>query len=451
MSATLDRSAPPVIGPPPALVQPHVQALPLRNGMQLLVVEERDLPVVDVVIVARAGAVADQPALAGRATLAADMLDEGTTTRSALDIAAGLERLGAALSTRAGWDDTTLSLHVLAPRLEPALDIMTDVLMRPSFPPADFERKKNERLAQLLQEQEEPRVLANNAFAAALYGPDHPYGASIAGTPASVAALQPRDIADYYASRVGAHGSFIVVAGDVDAAATAALFDGLLGDWRGATEVTAAPVPSIMDLPARVIVVDRPGAPQSELRIGLPGPPRSTPDYFPLVVMNTILGGAFTSRLNIRLRQEKGFTYGAGSGFGFRAQGGPFVASTAVHTEATAESIAIVLEELRRMAEEPVGAVELERARDYLALGLARRFETTADIARHVAELQLYGLGSDYYSRYVDEIRRVSAEDVQRAARLWLRPDRIAIVVAGDRTVIEPTLAARGLPLPAIP
>lgn len=445
MKTPLDRTRAPLAGPAPAVPAPAVERRTLSNGLPLLVVAKRDLPVVDVALITRSGAHADEPAVAGRASFTADLLDEGTATRPALAIAEEADRLGASLYTRASWDDTAVGLHVLSPRLEPALELLIDVALHPAFAEGEIERKRGERLATIVQEQDEPRVLASNAFARAVYGSAHPFGVPIGGTAASVRELDRDLLAGFHGARQRPGNAFLVVVGDVAADPLAHALERTLADWSDGDVPADAPPAAPAARPAAIRIVDRPGAPQSELRIGHAGAPRGTPDYFPLLVLNTILGGAFTSRLNSRLREEKGFTYGAGSAFALRRHGGPFVTSSAVYTGATAEAVGIVLHELRRIREDPVTAVELERAKSYLALGLPRRFETTGDIVRLVAEQELYGLGDDFYGAYVERVRAVSADAVLEAARRHLDPAHATVVVAGDRDAIAPALEKLGV------
>lgn len=442
MSTGVDRTRVPPTGPPRPVRLPPVERHTLANGLRVLVVEQHELPVVDVTLVTRAGATADLPAFAGRAALAADLLDEGTTTRSTLDIAEQADRLGASLYTRASWDETIAGLHVLVPRLEPALELLIDVALRPAFAEAEVERKRRERLAAIVQEQDEPRVLASNAFTRALYGDAHPFGAPIGGTAGSVGALERDQLAAFHENRQRPGNAFLVVVGDVRVDRLVSMLERAVAGWSDAPVAEDVLPPAPDRAPTSIRIVDRPGAPQSELRIGHTGAPRGTPDYFALQVLNTILGGAFTSRLNTRLRQEKGFTYGAGSGFALRRHGGPFAASSAVFTGATAEAVSIVLQELRRIAAEPVGTTELERAQEYLALGLPRRFETTGDIARHIAEQELYGLGDNFYSEYVARVRAVGVADVRSAAERHIDASAATVVIAGDRAAVQPALEA---------
>jgi len=440
-----DRTVPPSLGAPPTLELPPIHRHRLSNGLAVLIVEQRDLPVVDLQLVVRAGAAADSPAQAGRASLTAELLDEGTANHDALGLAEAIDYLGAELETAASWDASFVSLHVLTPRLAPALQLLAEVVLTPTFPEAEVERVRDERLAYLLQQQDEPRALASRAFAGVVYGAEHPYGAPVLGTRESVARLDRDALVEFYRTYYRPNNAFLVAVGDVDAATLLPLLEQAFAGWTPA-EVPAIRVPPPPPAGATAIhLVDRPGSAQSEIRVGLAGPPRATPDYFPLVVMNTVLGGSFTSRLNMALREERGYTYGAGSGFDFRQGAGPFVASSAVFTGVTDSALVVFFDEIRRIRDEPVPAEELDRAKNYVALGLPRGLETTAEVAARVAEIELYGLGDDYLTRYMDRVRAVTAEDVQRVARRYLDPDHLAVIVVGDRGEIEEALARLGI------
>lgn len=431
------RAALPALGEPLPLRTPHVHRDRLDNGLRIDVAERRELPMVDVQVVLRAGAAHDLPRSAGRAHMTADMLDEGTASRSAVRIAEETEALGATLQTRASWDYAAVSLHVLSERLEQGLDILADVLLQPAFSDSDFRRKHRERLHAIAQERDDPRNLASAAFIRLVYGAEHPYGVPIGGRRETVEPLHAGDLRAFYAERYTPADAFVAVCGDVAADAVVAMLDERLGDWRP----EGRQPPALPEAPAgrarAVHLVDRPGAPQSELRVGHAGPPRGTTDYVALHVANTILGGAFTSRLNILLREEKGYTYGAGSSFAFRRGGGPFLASTAVATDATADAVNDMVREVTRLVTEPVGGAELARAQSYLVLGLPRTFETTGDVAEHLSELALYDLPRDYYEKYVAAVRAVTPAEVQAAASRWLRPDELVIVVAGDAAAVR--------------
>lgn len=438
--STFDRTTPPAIGPTPEVELPPIQRFRLGNGLEVLVVEARDLPVVDLQVIVRAGAAADPQDRAGRASLTAEMLDEGTATHGALELAEAIDFLGAELDTHATWDASIVSLHVLSPRLESALELLADVVIEPTFPDSEFERVRQERLAYLLQQQDEPRALAAKAFARELYGTEHPYGAPIAGTRESVAKLDRDALVEFYRTYYRPNNAFVVAVGDVDPATFVPLLERTLGRWQPAlVPEIRLPEPQAARQTA-IYLVDKPGAAQSEIRVGQVGPARDTEDYFPILVMNTILGGSFTSRLNMTLREERGYTYGAGSRFDLRQGPGPFMAWSAVFTDVTDSALVVFVDEIRRIREEPVPAAELERARNYAALGLPRSLETTAEIAAHVTEIELYGLGDDYLQNFMERVQAVTADDVMRVARTYLDPEKMALVIVGDRQRIEEPL-----------
>ncbi len=445
MSSTFDRTAPPTVGPPPAVVPPAVERHRLHNGLDVLVVRRPGLPIVDLRLVVRAGAAADLPERAGRASLVAEMLDEGTRRYTAIEFAEALDRLGAELEIAANWDATVLSLHVLRSRLEPALDLMAETVVRPTFPEVEMRRVRDERLADLARQRQEPRFLAHETFCAVAYGQGHPYGATLSGTPESVQAIGRDEVEAFYRQHFRPGNAFLVAVGDVDPAELFPLLERTLGAWEPATPAPPAPPGRPAARPTTIFLVDRPGAAQSEIQVGHAAVPRATPDFFPLLVLNTVLGGAFTSRLNMALREERGYTYGAGSRFDFRLGPGPFVASSAVFTGVTDDALRIFVDEIRRIREEPVTADELERARNYVALGLPRQLETTGQIARTIADIELYGLGDDYLARFIQRVRAVTAEEVLRAARSHLDPEHMALVVVGDRERIEEPLRTLGL------
>jgi predicted Zn-dependent peptidase len=441
----MSRVAVPVPEAPPAMRTPRIQRRTLSNGLGVLIVEQHTLPVVDVQLIFRTGAVVDNAVQAGLTSISVDMFDEGAGEMSAIEIAEAIEDLGASLSASAGWDDIGFGVHAHADRIDAAIAIMADVVLEPTISEADFDRKKRQRLAGILQERDEPRALAARAFGDVVFGGTHPYGKPLHGTRRTVEALTREDVVAFHNRYIHPENAFIVIAGDVEPDDMVVTLERAFGHWRGGAptliELPAPPAPS----PTTVHVVDRPGAGQSELRIGAVGLPRSSPDYFPVIVMNTILGGSFTSRLNLNLRQDKGYTYGAGSSFSFRRWPGPFLVSTAVDTHVTADAVRQVMLEIGRIRTEAVPADELARARSYIVLGLPRTFETTSDIAGHVAELELYGLGDDFYDRFTDAILAVTAEDVQRVAASYLDPASLAVVLAGDYSATLESLRALDL------
>ena len=440
--AAVDRTKPPTLPTPPVLKVPAVRTATLPNGLDLTVVEAHKVPVVDVSLVIDAGAVRDPANLPGLATFTATMLQQGAGRRSALDIADEAAFLGAQLSIVAGFDVATVTLHVPKRRLAAALDLLSDVVLRPTFPDSEITRQRELRRTQLIQQRDEPVQMANVAFPAIVYGAAHPYGRPLAGNDSSVAGLTRERVTAFYGTFYRPNTARLLIVGDVTLDEARQLVATRLGAWTRAaapnTPVGAAPQPA----PRTIYLIDKPGAAQSVIRIGHVGPARDTPDYYALQVLNTILGGSFTSRLNQNLRETHGYTYGAGSAFALRRAGGPFVAQASVVTAKTDSSLIEFLKELRRIRDEAVPAAELEKAKQYIILGLPGDFETTAGAAFRFRELLVYGLPLDYYGGYVDRINAVSAADVQRVARRYIDPDKLDIVIVGDRSQIEAGIKA---------
>lgn len=441
---SLDRAVAPELGPPVSVTLPRAEEFTLSNGLRVVMIGHRTVPVVNLTLQIRGGGWEVAGDKAGLAAFVADLLDEGTSGRSAMEIAAGLERLGAGLSSVAGRDASTVRLGVLRDRLEAALAIFADVLIRPTFPEAEVERVRAEQLTRILQGNAEPRIVADETIARVLYGADHPYGQPVLGTRETVAALGRDDALAYYRTWYRPSAATLIVTGAVDQDELVPMLEEALGDWRdgSAEESRHALPPSPPE--TTLYLVDRPEAPQSEIRVGRLAADRATGDYFPLTVLNTVLGGSFTSRLNTRLREEKGYTYGARSSFALRRRVGPFVAGAAVHTPVTDSAVVDFLAEMRRVAEEPVPNEELERAKNYVALRLPQGFETAADLSTRIAELVLNDLPLDYYDGYVDSVLAVTADEVQAAARTYLTGG-LAIVVVGDRATVEEPLRALGV------
>lgn len=442
----LDRSVAPAVGGPPSLDLPEPVEFVLDNGLRVLLVERHDLPLVSARLVFRGGASAHPAAQAGLAGFVADMLDEGTPDRTALEISEAVDDLGATLTTTAGYDVSAVSLNVLRPHLGAGLGLVADIVRTPAFRPEDLERVRRDRLGRVLQRAAEPSALADDAFARVLYGPDHPYGASLLGTDASLRAVTRDDVVAFHAARYAPGQATMVVVGDVTRAALDTLLAEGLDGWTGqGVDPEPLPLPRGAADGRTVFVVDKPGAAQSEVRIGRIGLARATDRYVPAQVANTVLGGSFTSRLNANLREDKGYTYGAGSYFDTRRAAGPFEAGAAVATSVTAEAVTEFLAEMARLGTEPVPAAELERARNYLALRLPQRFETIDDVVARLAELTVYDVPMDFWEGYVDAVQAVDAAAVRAVATDLMDPTGVVIVVAGDRAAVEGPLDALGV------
>jgi zinc protease len=432
---------------PSDFAPPRPTTLKLRNGIPVIVLARRGLPLVTVQLVVRAGAELDPPAQSGLASLTAGMLDEGAGARTALEIADEIDHLGAELGTSADRDAGYVTLNVLTKNLAPALDIFADVALRPRFDEREWKRVKNERLALLLERRDDPAYVARVVYDRVLYGEQHPYGRRVLGTEASVRALTTADLRRFHATHFSPRRAAFVVVGDVRPKEIRDRLDQLFGSWQAPAGVAAA-APALAPPTggwARVTVVDRPGAEQSEIVLGRPGAPRSTKDYAALLVMNTILGGSFTSRLNMNLREKHGYTYGAHSRFELRRGAGPFWAGAAVKTDTTGDSVRQFLAELGRLARESVPADELKKARSVVERGLPERFQRNSGIAQLLTDLWIHDLPVTDYRDFAARVRHVTAAAVRKAARAYATPDDAAIVIVGDRKVVLPELKKVGL------
>ncbi len=441
-----DRATPPKAGPPPALHPPAIEKRALSNGLPVWIVELHKVPVVQVTLSIAAGASTDPAGKFGVASLTAAMLDEGAGTRSSLEIADALDYLGASLSTSSSFDASTVGLWVPTARLKDALPIVSDVALRPTFPRDELERMRKERLTSLLQARDDPRAIAEIAFPRLLYGPKYRYGIAAIGTPETVASFTPDDLKGFYAAHYQPANATLIVVGDVTPQTALPLLELAFGKWKPAVPpAPAAPLTTPAQRTTReVFIIDKPGAPQSQIRIGWIGVARSTPDYFPLEVLNTILGGSFTSRLNQNLREQHGYTYGASSAFVMRTAAGPFVAAAGVQTDKTADALHEFFNEFDGILK-PIPANELDREKNYVALGFPAEFETTRSISGNLAEMFIYHLPPDYFASYIPHIQAVSAADLARVAQQYIQPGRFAVVVVGDRKAIEAGIRALNL------
>ncbi len=439
-----DRSGPPELGPPPRINLPAIQQLELSNGLDVLLMEKHGVPLVQLNVLVRAGSAHDPSDKRGLASLTADMMDEGAGSRDALQLADEIEFLGARIGTRAGSHTTTLSLHTPLSKFDAALPLLADILLRPTFPADELERKRKSLLTSLLQAHDEPNAIASAAFNLALYGNDHPYGGTGYGYEASIRAFSVADLREFHQTYFVANNAALIVVGDVTPGEILPKLEAALGSWAPG-QVPEVSWPETRQVERReVILVDKPGAPQSVIRIGRIGTDRHSDDYYDIQVMNTILGGSFTSRLNQNLREDKGYTYGAYSMFSFNVMPGPFTAASSVQTEVTDSAVAEFFKEMNGILE-PVPEDELAGAKNYEAFSLPAQFESVSGIAGNLAELVTYGLPLDYFNHYVDEILAVTQRDVRRVAREYVNPGRVKVIVVGDRATIEEGIRALNL------
>ena len=423
---------------------PPFEKRTLANGMRLVVAPVSKLPVVTVLMVIEAGATVDPAGRDGLAQLTARLLPEGTGRSTGTEFAERLERLGASVEARADWDVGVARVTVLTEHLDEAMALFGEMLRRPAFPEREVERLKAERLAELLQIRAEPGALADQMFARFAYDPASRYSRPAGGAARDVEAMTRDDVVRFYEARYRPAGMTLVAAGDVTPQRVERLAYGTFGDWAGAPAAAEATSDAAARQTRAVHVVAKPDAPQSELRVGHRGVPRSTGDYFPTVVMNAVLGGLFSSRINLNLREAHGYTYGAFSGFDWRRGAGPFVVDTAVKTAVTDAAAREILTEIERMRAEEIRQEELSLATSYLDGVFPIRYETTEAIAAALGNLIIYGLPDDYFDRYREHVRAVTAADVLAAARAHLHSDCVQIVAVGDPAVIRGPLEKLG-------
>jgi zinc protease len=381
----------------------------------------------------------------GTAELTAQALREGTASITGTQLTLEFENLGTSLETGADWDSTVASLTVLKDRLPKAFEIFSKVLLSPAFRVEDIERLKAERLAERMQLLDEPRGLADESFSRFLYSPDSRYAAPMSGSTKSVSAITRGDVEDFYRKNYTPSGTTVILVGDITIDDGTALVESKLGSWVA----SRSPVEVVSDKAQRsgpaVELVAKPDAAQSEVRIGHIGVPRTHPDYFRIVVMNAVLGGLFSSRINLNLREANGYTYGASSYYDWRRQAGPFVISTAVQSEVTGAAISETLKEIARMREEEISQDELTLATSYLEGVFPIRYETTSAIAAALTNMIVFGLPHDYYDTYRANIAKVTTREVLEAAKAHVSPDLLQVVVVGNPELVQNQL--KGLPL----
>jgi len=455
----------PAPAPPRPYRFPPFERRRFANGVGLVVAPVHKLPLVSVIVLVDAGAASDPDGREGLAQITAKGLAEGTSATDGATLADRVERLGTSLDTHADWDTALLRVTVSRERMAEATALLGEVLLAPAFPERELERLKGERQAEILAQRAEPRGLADEMFDRFAYAESARYARPEGGSAESVAAIGRDDVVRFYRTRYRPEHTTLVVAGDVTVDDAERLIGDVFGVWaaRGAPpgeEVTAkygttrhpsdafgvASLP--IDAPARltraVHVVAKPDAPQSELRVGHVGLKRLHPDYFPVVVMNAVLGGLFSSRINLNLREAHAYTYGAHSGYDWRRAAGPFSVSTAVRSDVTDAAAREILHEIDRIRAQPVGEEELSLATSYLDGVFPIRYETTAAIASALANLVLYKLPEDFYDAYRGQVRGVTRDDVLAAARAHLYPERLQIVAVGDAAAIRAPLEALG-------
>ncbi len=438
----LDRAKPPGVGPIRPFRLPDVDADSLPNGLQLRSMSWGQVPLASACLVLNAGETEAPLGREGVAVLTGDALQGGTEYRTGAELAELLEGLGSGLRVSTAWDAASVTFTCIAERIDKVLSLLSEVIRAPSFPPQEVERVRQQRLAAIRQRGMDPADLAYDELSRRIFEPEHPYHRPVAGDESSVASIDRTDLEAFASERYAPVRAGLVVVGDLAPDQVLELAQAHLGQWE-TPEAPDAEVPTPNPPSSRsLVIVHRPGAVQSELRIGHPVPARGHPDEIPLRVSNAVLGGAFTSRLNLSLREEHGFTYGARSTLAFRKNGGAFTIGAAVQTEVTAPALREALAVFDAFAETGPSPEELERARDYLAGVFPLRMETTAQLAARLAEVIIFDLPDDYHHTYRDRIRAVDVESARVVVREHFRPERAAVIVVGDADRIGVELEA---------
>jgi zinc protease len=428
-------------GPPRSYRFPQFKDETLPTGIRLITAPVVKLPLMTVLVLVNAGSTNEPRGKEGVAALTAAALLEGTTRFDGAELAERFEQLGTSLESGADWDSAFLKITVLSDKLDEATKLLGEAISSPLFPEREVERLKAERLAEILQLETEPRGLADEKFSEFLYDDESRYSRPDEGSAESVSSLSRSDVEQFYRTNYNSGATTVIIAGDISSENAKKLVVEAFQKWpRG-----SSPHQTLSGKARRnrksTHIVNKPGAPQSELRLGHVGLPRKHPDFFPTLVMNAVLGGLFGSRINLNLREAHGYTYGASSFYDWRRGPGPFVVSTAVESEVTAPALREILMEIDRIRDEKVSTEELSLARDYLEGVFPIRYETTAAIASALATLAIYDLPSDYYDSYRTNIHSVSEDAVLKAAKTHLHPELLQTVIVGDATTVRNALA----------
>jgi zinc protease len=449
-TAAVNRSRLPEPGPARAFQLPAIEKAVLSSGLRVWSIRHAQVPVVSFILLLDRGASADPAGQDGLAALTADMLDEGSGERSAIQMHEALSLIGAQFDTDIGSDATAVSISSLSQVSERALGLAADIVVRPALREPDFARVRQLRLHRLKQLRDSPSAVADRTFLKLMYG-DDPYGHTAIGNQASLSAITVEDVRSFHRREIVPGGATLIAVGDCHHDSVTRLAERVFAGWdpgMGPSSPAPRPVPAAV---ARLAVVPRANAPQSELRIGMIAAERLTPDYHALSLANAILGGQFVSRINLNLREDKGFTYGARTAFEFRRRRGPFVLQASVQSAATARAIEESLAEITAIrGTRPVSAEELAFGIAALTRGYARNFETADQVGRAVMQLALYGLPEDYYSQFVSRIEAVTCEEVSRVMTEYLDPARLTTVIVGDPGLFAGELDRLGLGPPQI-
>jgi len=429
-----DRTKPPQLPAPQKLNLPAIQQFSLSNGLNVVLMEKHEVPLIQLNVITKMGSVNDPENKTGLAGLTMNMLTEGAAGKTSLEIADAIDFLGARISANAGAHSSGIYLHTPLSKFDEALKIMSDILLRPDFPQKELDRKKKDRLTSLMQMHDQPTAIATAAFNKILFGKEHPYGRMASEN--EIKGFSVEDLKSFYKKYSTVNNSFVIVVGDIKKEELKKKLETVLGKWqKGDVKETKIKEPA--QVTNRIVyLIDKPGAAQSVINIGRIGTSRLTPDYNSVVVMNTLLGGSFTSRLNQNLREKHGYTYGASSRFMFRPSLGSFIAASSVQTDVTDKALTEFFNELNGIRE-PLTDADLNRAKKLVALSYPGNFQSVSEIAEQLEEMFLYKLPSNYFGEFVSKILNVNGNEVTGAAKKYIVPDQMIVVVVGDKAKIE--------------
>jgi zinc protease len=430
-------------GPNPKFALPAIEKSKLSNGLDVWLVRQAELPIVSMNLVIKSGSTADPKGKLGIAEYTADLLNKGTKNRNAVEIANQAQNIGSNVGAGSGWDSTNVSMTTLTKHLDMALELYADVIVNPTFPDAELNPIKQRAIVGLTQRKTNANAIANIAFNSVLYGKEHPYGQ--ASSEASIKAITRDDLVKFYETYYRPNNSTLIVVGDATMAGLKSKLESSFANWKPA-EVPEVKIPATNNVSKPgIYLIDRPGSAQSVISIGQIGVSRDNPDFVALSVMNSILGGQFSSRVNLNLREEKGYTYGARTGFSFRKGAGPFSATADVQTAVTKESVQEFMKELNGIRGAiPVTQKELEYNKQSIIRRFPQGFETNGQISAQLSNLLIYGLSDTYFNEYIAKVNAVTVADVNRVANKYLNPANMAIVIVGDKKVIEGKLKDLG-------
>ena len=438
----LDRTKAPEVGQPKSINFPKFEETTLSNGLNLIVVENHKLPIVFISLTFKGGSYYDGDKV-GLSNLTSTLQTKGTTNRTAMQIANEIDFLGSSLSSNSGWDDNSLTMRTLKKNLNQTFDVFLDCLFNPVFAEDELKREVAQLYSELQHSKTEPNYLASTQFAKTIFGDKHPYGKVT--TEASLNSITTADLKQFYAKYFVPNNAYCVVGGAISLKDAVALLESKLKDWKKGAELPKDNVaPKTPASTRNVVIVDKPEAVQSAVRVGNVSVTRLNPDYLKLSVLNVYLGGYFRSQLSQKLREEKSYTYGVSSGLAPRLFPGPFAVSTSVKSEVTASAIEDILDEINKLSTTLIPEDRFNEVKNYVIGSFPMGIQTAVQVAGLLSNLKLYGLPMNYYDNYISNIQKITREDLKNVAEKYMDASKMSIVVSGDNKTVAPTLSKFG-------